>query len=206
MGSGERQRAGRRWAGANCDGSPRPDQQRDPPAASIARAYDYLLGGASDTPIDDASVATIMEALVEGGPFARINRAWHIRVTRFLAAEAELTQFLDLGSGLPIDKNTHQVHSAAVLRWGRRHCGGYRGGWSRRGTGAGLGGRDGVLGGPVLGVAAGAPGPGAELGPGSPGQWGGPRRVRAEAGAAVKRLRGLTPTHRSAPTPTEITD
>lgn len=38
-----------------------------------------------------------MEALVEGGPFARINRAWHIRVTRFLAAEAGLTQFLDLG-------------------------------------------------------------------------------------------------------------
>lgn len=51
-----------------------------------------------------------VEALVpEAGVLAKVNRAWHIRATRFLAGSAGITQYLDLGAGLPTVENTHQV-------------------------------------------------------------------------------------------------
>src|SRR4051812_48721261 len=40
---------------------------------------------------------------------ARASRRWLVRVTRFLAREAGIDQFLDLGSGLPTAENTHQA-------------------------------------------------------------------------------------------------
>ena len=91
------------------DDRPGPQESTGPTLAEIARAYEYVLGGKDDTPVDDAAVAVVVEALVEGGLLARVNREWTIRVIRFLAVEAELTQFLDLGAGLPIGENTHEV-------------------------------------------------------------------------------------------------
>ena len=39
----------------------------------------------------------------------RANRAFLARVVRFLAAEAGIRQFLDIGTGIPAANNTHEV-------------------------------------------------------------------------------------------------
>jgi S-adenosyl methyltransferase len=53
------------------------------------------------------------EAIIEVSPvvFAcvRANRAFLRRAVQYLAAEAGIRQFLDIGTGLPTAENTHQV-------------------------------------------------------------------------------------------------
>jgi SAM-dependent methyltransferase len=85
----------------------------DPGKASIARVYDYWLGGTHNFPVDrDAA-----RALIAVGPwargFARENRAFLARAVRFLAA-AGVRQFLDIGSGIPTQGNVHEIAGAAV--------------------------------------------------------------------------------------------
>lgn len=78
-------------------------------APNIARAYDAALGGKDNFAVDRAFVEEL-EGIVPGiGVAARTNRQALIRGVRFLAAEAGIRQFLDLGSGLPSSQNTHQV-------------------------------------------------------------------------------------------------
>ena len=43
---------------------------------------------------------------------ARANRAFLGRAVRYLAAEAQIRQFLDIGLGIPTAGNTHQVAQA----------------------------------------------------------------------------------------------
>lgn len=50
-----------------------------------------------------------MEKMPELADAARENRAFLIRVCRFLATNVGITQFLDCGSGLPTAENVHQV-------------------------------------------------------------------------------------------------
>ncbi|GHF42190.1 hypothetical protein FHX82_005071 [Amycolatopsis bartoniae] len=81
----------------------------DPTRASVARIYDYLLGGKDHYEIDRRTAAEIAEAMPEVRDLALENRAFLIRAVRFLVKEAEVSQFLDLGSGLPTAENVHQV-------------------------------------------------------------------------------------------------
>jgi hypothetical protein len=81
----------------------RPDQPHS------ARLYDYLLGGKTNYPADrDAA-----ERAAKVNPGARIaaeqNRAFLHRATRYLAAEAGIRQFLDIGTGIPTSPNLHEV-------------------------------------------------------------------------------------------------
>nr|WP_042180861.1 SAM-dependent methyltransferase [Kibdelosporangium sp. MJ126-NF4]CEL14638.1 protein of unknown function DUF574 [Kibdelosporangium sp. MJ126-NF4]CTQ96733.1 protein of unknown function DUF574 [Kibdelosporangium sp. MJ126-NF4] len=76
---------------------------------SIARVYDAGLGGKDNYEVDRAILNAILEHSPDAMLAARDNREWLIRVTRFLASEAKIGQFLDLGSGLPTAENTHQV-------------------------------------------------------------------------------------------------
>lgn len=76
---------------------------------SIARVYDASLGGKDNFEVDRATVARIMQVLPEVRETAYANRKALIRGVRYLAAEAGIRQFLDLGSGLPTMENTHQV-------------------------------------------------------------------------------------------------
>lgn len=81
----------------------------DPTKASIARVYDAFLNGKDSYEIDREVVRRIQQVAPEMGRTARDNRNFLIRVTRFIASQTGITQFLDCGSGLPTAENTHQV-------------------------------------------------------------------------------------------------
>jgi len=74
-----------------------------------ARIYDYYLGGKDNFAADRETAIKAMEAWPPIRTGARENRAFLGRAVRYLAAEAGITQFLDLGSGLPGVGNVHEV-------------------------------------------------------------------------------------------------
>ena len=76
---------------------------------SVARCYDFALGGKDNYEVDRAAVAAVEKLVPEAGVLAKVNRAWHVRATRFLAERARITQYLDLGAGLPTVENTHEI-------------------------------------------------------------------------------------------------
>ncbi len=79
-----------------------------------ARIYDALLGGKDNFPADRAAVEEILAAAPQARQGARENRAFLHRAVRFLAAEAGIRQFLDIGTGLPTQGNVHQVAQATA--------------------------------------------------------------------------------------------
>jgi hypothetical protein len=81
----------------------------NPNVPNPARVYDALLGGKDNFAADRAVADKLAEAKPALRPNVRANRAYLGRVTRFLAAEAGIRQFLDLGTGLPSLDNTHEV-------------------------------------------------------------------------------------------------
>jgi S-adenosyl methyltransferase len=75
--------------------------------------YDYWLGGKDNFAADrDAAEEAIA---VNPGIVAdvRANRAFLTRSVRYLASECGISQFLDIGTGLPAASNTHEVAQAA---------------------------------------------------------------------------------------------
>jgi len=74
-----------------------------------ARVYDYLLGGKDNYAADRAAA----EAGLQANPNSRIppreNRAFLRRVVGYLAREAGISQFLDIGTGIPTSPNVHEV-------------------------------------------------------------------------------------------------
>src|SRR5579871_3633795 len=78
-------------------------------AAHPARVYDYLLGGKDNYAADRAAAEAIIEVNPVVFACVRANRAFLSRVVRYLAREAGIRQFLDIGTGLPTAQNTHQV-------------------------------------------------------------------------------------------------
>jgi hypothetical protein len=79
-----------------------------------ARMYDYYLGGKNHYAAD----REVADKVLAGAPSARTgpreNRAFLGRAVRFLAAEAGVRQFLDIGTGLPTTDNVHEVAQRAV--------------------------------------------------------------------------------------------
>jgi hypothetical protein len=86
----------------------------DTTVANQARIYDYLLGGKDNYAADRAAVDAVLKVAPEMGFAARANRAFLGRVVRYLAAEAGIRQFLDIGTGIPTAGNTHQVAQAVA--------------------------------------------------------------------------------------------
>jgi O-methyltransferase involved in polyketide biosynthesis len=85
----------------------------DPEIPSIARVYDYLLGG-KDNFAADRRVADKLSTVAPGtGEAMRENRQFLARVTRWVAAKG-VSQFIDLGCGMPTEPNTHSSARAAV--------------------------------------------------------------------------------------------
>ncbi|HWG64271.1 MAG TPA: SAM-dependent methyltransferase [Streptosporangiaceae bacterium] len=74
-----------------------------------ARVYDYFLGGKDNFEADRVAAEAANDAFPRTAESARAARAFLRRVVRFLAAEAGITQFLDIGTGLPSGENVHQV-------------------------------------------------------------------------------------------------
>ncbi|WP_067481283.1 SAM-dependent methyltransferase [Actinomadura hibisca] len=79
---------------------------------SIARSYDYFLGGKDNYAVDREMAEAALRIAPEGRGSALTNRAFLRRAVRHLAAEAGVDQFLDLGSGLPTQGNVHEVAQA----------------------------------------------------------------------------------------------
>ncbi|HEX4103372.1 MAG TPA: SAM-dependent methyltransferase [Pseudonocardiaceae bacterium] len=77
--------------------------------ASIARVYDAFLNGKDNYEIDREVFRRVQQVAPECALLAWDNRQFLIRVTRFIASETSITQFLDCGSGLPTAENTHHV-------------------------------------------------------------------------------------------------
>jgi SAM-dependent methyltransferase len=75
---------------------------------SIARVYDYYLGGSHNFAVDRELGARIVEVAPETVQIARANRAFLRRAVRY-CVEVGIRQFLDLGSGIPTVGNVHDV-------------------------------------------------------------------------------------------------
>ena len=77
--------------------------------AHIARVYDYWLGGKDNFAADRAAAEQAIAAYPAIVLSVRANRAFLARAVRYLAGEAGIRQFLDIGTGIPASNNTHEV-------------------------------------------------------------------------------------------------
>jgi hypothetical protein len=76
--------------------------------------YDYYLGGKNHFAADRETAEKGLAGWPAGRIAARENRAFLGRAVRFLAAEAGIRQFLDIGTGLPTTNNVHEVAQAVA--------------------------------------------------------------------------------------------
>ena len=74
-----------------------------------ARIWNYWLGGKDHYPVDEEVGDQILSFVPELPRSARADRRFLARAVRFLAGEAGVRQFLDIGTGLPTADNTHEV-------------------------------------------------------------------------------------------------
>ena len=82
--------------------------------ANIARVYDWWLGGDHNFRADQDAARAMIAVEPNARAIAGANRAFLGRAVRFLAAEAGIRQFLDIGSGIPTQNNVHQVAQDAA--------------------------------------------------------------------------------------------
>jgi hypothetical protein len=92
-------------SGSPADSVPGIDVSKPHPA----RMYDYYIGGKNHFAADRLVADKALASWPAGRIGLRENRAFLGRAVRYLAAEAGIRQFLDLGSGLPATNNVHEV-------------------------------------------------------------------------------------------------
>ncbi|MFJ4189382.1 SAM-dependent methyltransferase [Kitasatospora sp. NPDC089509] len=81
----------------------------DPNQPSVARMYDLLLGGHEHFESDREGVDRLLQVAPNSRTVALINRAFLMRVVEVLVRDYGVRQFIDFGSGLPTQRNVHQV-------------------------------------------------------------------------------------------------
>ena len=86
----------------------------DSSVPSVARVWNYWLGGKDHYPVDREIGDQILQAIPDMRNMARAIRAFLNRVVTYLAAEEGIRQFLDIGTGLPTANNTHEVAQRAA--------------------------------------------------------------------------------------------
>jgi len=95
------------------DSSPAPGRpsspQIDTTVPQSARIWNYWLGGKDYFPVDRAVGEQFREVFPGIADVARASRGFLTRAVGYLAGEAGIRQFLDIGTGLPSANNTHQV-------------------------------------------------------------------------------------------------
>jgi S-adenosyl methyltransferase len=82
--------------------------------AHSARIWNYWQGGKDNYEVDRAAGDAWIAVQPEIVPIAKQSRQFLIRAVRYLAAEAGVRQFLDIGTGLPTVQNTHEVAQACA--------------------------------------------------------------------------------------------
>ncbi|HEX2323657.1 MAG TPA: SAM-dependent methyltransferase [Streptosporangiaceae bacterium] len=76
---------------------------------SPARMYDYMLGGTHNFQVDRNATEQFRAQMPDLADAAWANRGFHGRAARWLATDCGIRQFIDIGSGLPTQSNTHEV-------------------------------------------------------------------------------------------------
>ncbi|MDH6220732.1 SAM-dependent methyltransferase [Streptomyces pseudovenezuelae] len=79
---------------------------------SVSRIYDYYLGGSHNFEVDREAARKAMDFLPGLPKIMQANRAFMRRAVRF-ALDEGITQFLDIGSGIPTFGNVHEVAQSA---------------------------------------------------------------------------------------------
>src|SRR5580693_13041 len=86
----------------------------DTSVAHPARVYDYWLGGKDNFAADREAAEAVIAVRPGIRRDIRENRKFLIRAVRYLAAEAGIRQFLDLGTGIPTSPNVHEAAQQAA--------------------------------------------------------------------------------------------
>ena len=81
----------------------------DASVPNVARIYDYLLGGKDNYSADRDAAVELVRLIPDALRAAHHNRRFLQRAVRFLAADAGVRQFVDIGTGLPTQGNVHEV-------------------------------------------------------------------------------------------------
>ena len=84
----------------------------DAAAPNVARVWNYLMGGRDNFEADRVAAREMMAASPVMADVAQASRAFLRRVVRFLAAEAGIRQFLDIGTGIPMADGIHDLAQA----------------------------------------------------------------------------------------------
>ena len=82
--------------------------------ANVARIYDYLVGGKDNYGIDRVAAEALLQIVPDAATAARQNRAFLGRAVRFLARNAGIRQFIDIGTGLPTHGNVHEIAQKTI--------------------------------------------------------------------------------------------
>ncbi len=90
--------------------------QFNPNVASPARIWNYWVGGKDNFQADRDAGDAIREVVPYVDSVAQLTRQFLIRAVTLLASEHGVLQFIDIGSGLPTARNTHEVAQAAAPR------------------------------------------------------------------------------------------
>jgi hypothetical protein len=94
-------------------GTEREPAEIDTSVAHVARVYDYLLGGKANFQVDREAAERAYAAWPGGLDGVRADALAHRavlgRIVRFLARDAGIRQFLDIGTGIPKENNVHEV-------------------------------------------------------------------------------------------------
>jgi hypothetical protein len=99
-------------AGNPVPGPGNPELKIDTSVAHPARVYDYWLGGKDNFAADREAAERVLAATPGLRFRVRANRAFLARAVQYLAGEAGIRQFLDIGTGIPAANNTHEVAQA----------------------------------------------------------------------------------------------
>jgi SAM-dependent methyltransferase len=96
------------------DSGPNPLSEGAPPEIDArvphsARIWNYWLGGKDNYPVDREAGDQFAMAFPGIVDVTRASRAFLTRAVTYLAGEAGIRQFLDIGTGLPTADNTHEV-------------------------------------------------------------------------------------------------
>lgn len=75
---------------------------------SVARMYDYYLGGSHNFAVDRSTAQVLIDAVPDAPLMAQANRAFLRRAVQYLV-KAGIRQFLDIGSGIPTVGNVHEI-------------------------------------------------------------------------------------------------
>jgi hypothetical protein len=97
----------------------------DTSVAHVARIYDYWLGGKDNYAVDRAAGDAALKAYPDLIHSVRSNRSFLARAVRYLAAEAGIRQFLDIGTRLcrssrPTVATPRLCGSSVAWRWSSR--------------------------------------------------------------------------------------